>query len=411
MKFVERSVVTLMVVCCLGASARTFAQSAPAPDTAVAERNEAWSAQEAPSQPPPTQPAKPAWQYGGFADIGYLRDFNDPANDLFRSRGTTFHVNEWDLNMAGAYLRKPASQPSDWGFELTVQAGKDSAVFGFSPTAPNLAGSKWLRHLGPTNVSYVAPVGKGLTIQGGIFSSFIGYDSLYARDNFNYTRPWGADFTPYLMMGVNASYSLTSKLTGTAFLVNGYAHLADANSVPSMGMQLAYKSSDHLTLKETVLYGPHQADTSLEFWRFLSDSTLEWKGKRLTTAFEFFAGTEKIAPLGDPRALWISAQLPVHWAIDRHFSVTIRPEVYWDRDGRTTGFAQTVKANTTTLEYRIPYKQAAAIFRLEHRIDDSRGPAGGFFNGEVRPGVPGLTPTQNLLIFGLIVRFDSQFHP
>jgi hypothetical protein len=85
--------------------------------------------------------------------------------------------------------------------------------------------------------------------------------------------------------------------------------------------------------------------------------------------------------------------------------------VYWDRDGRTTGFAQTIKANTTTLEYRVPYKQAATTFRLEHRIDDSRGPAGGFFNREVRPGVPGLTPTQNLLIFGLIVTFDSQFHP
>ncbi len=357
------------------------------------------------------QPSDPAWQYGGFADIGYLHDFNDPSNHLFRSRGTTFHVNEVDLNMAELYLRKPTSDRSRWGTELTLQAGKDSEVFGFSATAPNLAGSKWLRHLGPTNVSYLAPVGNGLTLQGGIFSSLIGYDSLYAKDNLAYTRPWGADFTPYLMLGVNAQYPFTGRLTGTLFLINGYWHLADANNVPSSGGQLAYKATDQWTLKQTVLYGPHQSDTSFEFWRFLSDSIAEWKGKELTTAFEYFVGTEKVAALSNPRALWMSAQLPVHYALNRRFSVTVRPEVYWDREGRTTGFRQTVKANTTTLEYRIPYRQASAILRLEHRIDDSRGPDGGFFNdGQVQPGVVALTPTQNLLTLGVILTFDSSFH-
>jgi hypothetical protein len=365
--------------------------------------------QDAPPQQP-SQPEKAAWQYGGFLDTGYLYDFNYPPNHLFRSRGTTFRVNELDVNMGAIYLKKPASEASRWGTELTLQAGKDSEAFGFSATAPNLTGAKWLRHLGPTDVSYVAPIGRGLTIQGGIFSSLIGYDSLYAKDNFNYTRPWGADFTPYLMLGVNVSYPLTPKLSGTLFLVNGYWHLADANSVPSTGAQLAYKPSEHITLKETVIYGPHQSDTSLEFWRFLSDSIAEWKGKQLTTAFEFFAGTETVAATGNPRTLWMSSQLPVHWAINSRFSVTVRPEVYWDPDGRTTGFSQTVKANTTTLEYRIPYRQAAAIMRLEHRIDDSRGPAGGFFNdGNVGLGVIGVTPTQNLLILGVILTFDSSF--
>src|SRR2546422_7422094 len=106
--------------------------------------------------------------------------------------------------MAGAYLRKTASESSRWGLELTLQGGQDSRIFGFSATAPNLPGSEWLRHLGPTDVSYLAPVGKGLTVQAGIFSSLIGYDSLYAKDNFNYTRPWGADYTPYLMLGVRS---------------------------------------------------------------------------------------------------------------------------------------------------------------------------------------------------------------
>jgi Putative beta-barrel porin-2, OmpL-like. bbp2 len=353
-------------------------------------------------------PAKRPWQFGGFADVGYLRDFNDPANHLFRSRGTAFHVNELDLNMAGVYARKQATSSSRWGVEVTMHEGKDAEVFGFSATAPNLDGSKFLRHLGPTDVSYLAPVGKGLTLQGGIFSSLIGYDSLYAKDNFNYTRPWGADFTPYLMLGVNGSYPFTDRVTGTLFVVNGYWHLADANSVPSSGGQLAYKPTDRWTLKQTVLYGPHQADTSLEFWRFISDSIAEWKGDRLTTAFEYQIATEKIAGGRNQRALWTSVQLPVHWAVNAQWSATIRPEFAEDRDGRWTGSPQRVRALTSTVEYRIPHRATNTILRLEHRFDDSRGTGGGFFNGGfVQPGVVGLKPTQQLLILAAIFTFDS----
>jgi hypothetical protein len=340
---------------------------------------------------------------GGFVDLGYIHDSNDPANHFFRSRGTTFHLNEWEVNMAALYARKPASEQSRWGSELTVQTGKDSEIFGFSATAPNIHGYGWLRHLGPTEVSYLAPVGKGLTVQGGIFSSLIGYDSLYAKDNFTYTRPWGADFTPYLMMGVNASYPLSDKLSGTLFVINGYWHLAHANDVPTSGAQLAYKMSDRLSMKETAMAGPHQSDTSLEFWRYLSDTIIERKAGRQTTAFELIVGSEKVAAPGNPRALWLAAQLPMHWTITPRVSATIRPEVYWDRDGRTTLYRQTVKANTTTLEYRIPYHSSATILRLEHRIDDSRGPDGGFF----RDGDEQLTPTQNLLIFAAIFTFEA----
>ena len=131
-------------------------------------------------------------------------------------------MNELKLNMAALYVRKDVSANSQWGMELTVQAGEDSKVFGFSATAPNSPGANWLRHLGPTNVSYLAPVAKGLTLQAGYFNGFIGYDSLYPKNNFTYTRPWGADFTFYMMFGFNARHPFTDKLSGTLLVVNGY---------------------------------------------------------------------------------------------------------------------------------------------------------------------------------------------
>src|ERR1700724_780725 len=129
----------------------------------------------------PAPAAPPVWQYSAFGDFGYLGDPNDPANHLFRNRGTTTHVDELDVNMIGLGLKRNASESSRWGTELTIQAGKDSEIFGFSSTAPNIDGANWLRHLGPTNVSYLVPAGSGLTVQAGIFNSLIGYDSLYAK--------------------------------------------------------------------------------------------------------------------------------------------------------------------------------------------------------------------------------------
>jgi len=348
------------------------------------------------------------WQYGGFADVAYPLDFNHPANHLFRGRGTAFRTDSVWLNMAGAYARKKATAKSRWGVELTAQAGKDDEFFGFSATAPNIAGNKFLRHLGPTNVSYLAPVGKGLTLQAGIFSSLIGYDSLYAKDNFNYTRPWGADFTPYLMMGANASYPFTEKLTGTLFVVNGYWHLARANSAPSAGGQVAYKVTPKVTLKETALVGPHQRNTASEFWRYLTDTIVERKTDKFTYASEYIFSTERVDAPGRPRALMMSWQLPAHWRLNDRWSLSFRPEVFWDRDGRWTLARQTVKAFTSTVEYRVPYRWTTAIFRLEHRFDDSRGPEGGFFRGaELPSGAVGLTPNQHLLIFATIFTFDS----
>src|SRR5215471_8921329 len=283
-------VLLIAVLSCVAQGQQPDTVNVPAGSTSSTE-----SVQSTASPTPSPDPPAARWHYGGFFDAGYLLDFNHPENRVFRSRGTTWHVDRPQINMAAFYLRKKATEESRWGVELTAQGGKDAELFGFSATAPNISGYKFLRQLGPTNVSYLAPIGKGLMIQGGIFSSFIGYDSLYAKDNFNYTRPWGADFTPYLMMGVNATYPFTKRLTGTVFVVNGYWHLANANSMPSFGGQIADKASEHWTLKETPLVGPQQGDTSLQSWRWFSDSIAEWKRDPITTAFEYQVGTERVA--------------------------------------------------------------------------------------------------------------------
>lgn len=369
---------------------------------AVAAAQEASRPQTDPAQQPP--PA--SWEYGAFADIGYLFDVSDRTRKDFRSRGTTWHLNELDLNMMGGYVRKKAGASSRFGAELLLHAGKDDAIFGFSATAPTLGGHAWLRHVGAANASYLVPVGQGVAVHGGIFASLIGYDSLYAKDNHNYTRPWGADFTPYLMMGINASYPLTETLSATLAVVNGYWHLADANRVPSSVGQIAFKATPAVTVKETVLWGPHQPNTSLEFWRFLSDTIVERRTERFVIALNAHFATEIVDSPAHSRAWWMAAQLPIRWTIRPTLTATVRPEAAWDSAGRWTLAEQTVTAATSTIEYRIPYRRARALIRVEHRFDDSRGPGGGFFDGaEARAG---LKRRQQLLIFGMILTLDRR---
>lgn len=349
------------------------------------------------------------WHYGGFVDVSYTLDFNFPENHRWRSRTTTPRTNELDLNMAVAYVRKDITSRSPWGLEFGVQGGYDSQQFAFGQDRPLVGGADTLRHFSHANVSSLAPVGQGLTLTGGLFNSLIGYESLYARDNFNYSRSWIADNSPYKMFGLKGRYPVRDDLAVTLFIINGYWHLAHPNDLPSYGTQLSWKPTSRLTVTESVYYGPDQQNTALEFWRLFFDTIAEWKGESVSVALEHQIGTEEMVELpGHPRTFWTGSALFARWDIEGPWSVGVRPEFFWDRNGRQTGFQQFVKAITTTLEYKWAPLPQSVLFRLEHRYDESTGAAGGFFKGgDIAPGVPRLTPGQHLLFFSVIWAFDS----
>lgn len=349
------------------------------------------------------------WQYGAYVDVGYIGNFNFPDNHLWRSRTTAFQHNELSPNIGLAYVRKDASVASRWGMELGFQGGRDSEELAFLVGERRVEGWDVLRHVHRANMSYLAPVGNGLQITAGLFNSLIGYESLYAKENATYTRSWSADNSPYMMFGVNAQYPVSENLTVTAFIVNGYYHLSRPNDLPGYGGRWAWKATPRLTLMQTVYGGPDQTNTSLEFWRLYANQIAEWKHDDVTIAASFDIGTENIADRpGSPRAFVMASNLVMRWHITGPWTVAIRPELYWDRNGRWTGAEQFVKAMTSTVEYKFSYKWTTTIVRVEHRFDDSTGVGGGFFrNGDIRPGVPELTAGQHLLLMGVLMSFDS----
>lgn len=349
------------------------------------------------------------WRYGAYVDIGYMGNFNFPDNHRWRNRATASHHNELSPNMGLAYVRKEAGTSSRWGMELGFQGGRDSEEFAFLVGERRVDGSDVLRHIHRANMSYLAPVGRGLMVTAGLFNSLMGYESLYAKDNANYTRSWIADNSPYMMLGVNVQYSLSEEFTATAFVVNSYYHLAHPNALPSYGGRWVWKATPRVTLTQTLYGGPDQTETALKFWRLYGNQIVEWKGDHVAVAASLDIGTENVAGrIGSPRAFVMGGNIVVRCHIAGPWSVAVRPEFYWDRNGRWTGAEQFVKAVTSTVEYKFPYGWMNMVVRVEHRYDESTGVGGGFFkNGELRSGVAGLTSGQHLLLLGLLLSLDS----
>lgn len=349
------------------------------------------------------------WRYGAMVDLSYAVDFNFPENDLWRSKTTTRRVNRIAPNLVLGYVKKQANRDSRWGMEFGVQGGYDPNALEPEPGRERpVEGAETLRYFSQANVSYLAPVGNGLTVKAGLFKSYIGYQSFYAKGNLNYTRSYMADNAPYFLFGLSAEYRVNEALEVGLYIVNGYAYLARPNDQPSYGTQVRYKPAEHWTVTENLYYGPDQSNTTLQFWRFFSDSIVEWKQDRLVLALSYDIGTEQAAELaGNPRTMWMGGAAFARWQVAGPWALAVRPEFYWDRNGRITGSEQLLKAITGTLEYRIEEALQTAVVRAEYRYDESTGAGGGFFNGGMTAGGPGLAREQHLLLLSLVWAFDS----
>jgi hypothetical protein len=357
--------------------------------------------------PPPLQAEESkTWQAGAFLDLSYGLNFNFPENHRWRSKDTTNRTNEWAPNMGYAYFEKDPTHESRWGVEVAAQAGYDTDSL--VPTEQPMGGADALRHLARANVSYLAPIGSGMTVTAGIFRGFKNYESYYAKNNFNYTRAYITDFNPNFMMGLGAEYDVTEAMEVGFYVLNEYQYLAHANNLPSYAAAMEWRTTKHLTLYQNLYYGPDQRLTAMKYWRAFSDSTVEWRGEEWTFALSYDVGTERLADQpGAPRAFWMGSALFTQWNLTGPWSVAVRPEFFWDRNGRMTQHEQLIWANTSTLEYKRHVGTQEAILRVEHRYDHSTGEEGGFFtNGLTAAGQPKLTAGQHLLWLSIIWAFD-----
>lgn len=166
---------------------------------------------------PETASAVEIWQYGGFVDIAYLHSFNMPDNHEWRSKQTSAVTNEVVPNLALVYLRKDSATDSRWGIEMAFQAGRDTDRLVPTPQPGGsrpIEGADILRHIARANVSYLMPVGHGVSVIAGLIKGTKSYEEFYAKYNVNYTRTYVTDNNPNFLFGAGASYPFYEVIVG-----------------------------------------------------------------------------------------------------------------------------------------------------------------------------------------------------
>ncbi len=357
-------------------------------------------------KPVPAGDRSGPWQYQLYVDAGYVASSTEPANGSWRSKTTTSKLDTAELFLAMGNLSKSPTPDSRWGFEFGLQTGVDTEGLITSPPPPAnepLDDADTLRHLYRANASYQFDAGRGLRLTGGLINSYIGYESYLAIDNPNYTRGYLLDTVPYFLVGLEAAWDVSETVDLSFYLVTGYNYLTNPNDAPSAGLQVAWQVSPRATFKQNLYYGPDQAETNIKFWRFLSDTIVEWKTDRVLLAGAVNVGTEKQAALaGQPRHDWYSGAFWVRWQFGDRWSLALRPEFYWDRDGQITSAEQFIQAYTGTVKYQFSPRHHRLVGTLEVRYDRSTGEEGGFFEGPDNR----LVPDQTLLLGGILWSFD-----
>ena len=324
----------------------------------------------------------------GFGDVYYGYDANHPGNNQSGLRFFDAPTNGFAFNMAELILDKPpdaTSPDSRLGYHVSAGYGQAAKIVNGSD-APFGDGSNFF--LKEAYVSYLAPVGKGLTVTVGKFVTNAGAEVIESNANWNYSRSLMFYYSiPYFHFGAKAAYTFNPKWSVNASLVNGWnntniSHTTVPNGFNSSGLtyggSVIYTPNKAWALTENYYGGPviisSNADGTLTSnnWKHLSDTVI---GYTLNSKWAFQIN-------GDYGALVISPKNLTWWGVAPYAKYTFSPkanfalryEYYDDAEGLTgllfgiPGAAQEV---TATYSYNLT---SGLLVRGEYRYDFAQQP-------------------------------------
>src|SRR5262247_1338874 len=120
----------------------------------------------------------------------------------------------FNFNVVQLRIEKPLDE-AEWaaGYRVDLWAGPDANTLGTQSSLSTGSSDFAVRQ---AYVALRAPVGNGLDFKVGVFDSIIGYESVEAGNNPNYTRSYGHTIEPQTHTGVLASYRFTEAISASA---------------------------------------------------------------------------------------------------------------------------------------------------------------------------------------------------
>jgi hypothetical protein len=182
-------------------------------------------------------------------DMNYLQDFNNPRDDTIVGSTEEFRSGEVQIEQV--------SFGGNFHWH-NVQARFLSMNGLFAVTTPRndaSAGSgQWdlqgaYKYMSEANAGYHWDgIGHGLSLDAGIFVSYIGLFSYYNFDNWTYQPSFVSSNTPWFFNGLRVQYWPTQNLKIEPWLINGWQSYAKFNSHPGFGGQILWIPTENLKL-------------------------------------------------------------------------------------------------------------------------------------------------------------------
>ncbi len=229
----------------------------------------------------------------GFGDVYYGYDNNHPQNNLAGLRSFEAPTNGFNFNMAELILDKAPdamTTESRLGYHVSAGYGYGAKIVNGSDNTGFGDGSNFF--LKEAYLSYLFPVGKGLTLTVGKFVTPMGAEVIESNANWNYSRGLLFNYAiPFFHFGASAKYVFGPKWSVTGYLVNGWNNTlinhsaADAPGIffPSSGLtygaSLAYTPNMKWSFIENYFAGPvtrgfGDSGETVNDWKQVSDTVI-----------------------------------------------------------------------------------------------------------------------------------------
>lgn len=380
----------LAAVC---ASSSAYAQARPSSDSA--QPDDATTENRTPAESPAGTDFWSHLKFGATLEGYYEVDGNRPDDRVLVLRAYDTRSNSFSLQQAALVVDDAPDVEKGQRFGLRVDLQFGQATDTVQGSAANEPRPEVYRNVWQAYGSYVFPVGRGLQVDFGKFASILGYETNYAKDDYNFSRAYLFDFLPFYHDGVRTTLPVSDKLTVMYMLTNGIQQTEDFNNFKSNHLAAIVKPIPAVTWTTSYYFGQEQPDHGQPdgpngwFKVFDTNATVA-PTTALTLAIDVSHTTNQLRS-GDPSLSLDGLGAYLRFQISPPIALAVRYERL-DDEGLFGGIAQLLQEGTFTAEYKFA---EGFLVRGEFRRDWSNASFFPARHGETRDH-------QNTALVGLV---------
>ena len=320
----------------------------------------------------------------------YGYNFNQPVGRVNLLRAYDVTSNSFNLNQVNLIVEHLPTTEGRVGGRVDLQFGQATETL--QGSSVNEQRPQVWRNLFQAYGSYLAPLGSGLQLDFGKFSSSLGNEGNYTKDQIAYSRAYNFNYLPFYHMGLRANYNVTPKLNVAYWLVNGANDTEDLNGFKSQAFLFTVKPASKVTWNVNYYFGQEARDVQPTLNPGVPSSPTQPglptqnispspNGREhIFDTYATWSATSKLTLVGEADyvlnrtvshqrpARVVIGSLTARYALPRNSNIAARAEYFDDRGGLFTGSTQALKEVTFVADHIFT---PVFLARAEYRRDFS----------------------------------------